>query len=676
VPATGFAVYRCDDGVPDYGGTTPNPNGDRAVTVPAKYGGIAGDSFTGLPGRAADATTVPGSDASGNVALDVDVTLPSTPAPAGGYPLLVMMHGCCSGSKASWEATSFDTGGERWHYSNAWFAARGYVVVTYTSRGFVDANGHGSTGQIQLDSRSYEVNDYQSLACQVAGAAAQFSDVSGTPVSINAKRIVTTGGSYGGGFSWMTLTDPRWTCTADTGALGKAMQLAATAPKYGWSDLVNSLVPTGRHSGSPSSLPATNGCDSGPRQLDGTPCPAPQSPAGMAKRSIVAGLFGTGTGIPGQPHTTFPASVDEAFACLNGPYPYELSPACANTVANTLPDFLRERSAYYQNGFFQQIAKNAAYRVPVFNAATLTDPLFPAVEDRQITNRLLSVVPKYPIQTYHGDYQHFTQNKAKIWGDLCGADHHVCTSADYAAGFNAAPSGLVRTGVTTRLNRFIDHYAHPSGDPNAPQPTFDVTAELQVCDQNAAASGVAPDEPGQQFTAPTFAALAPNALTLDLAGAQTTTSTVPGNTHALHADPVYNQVNNANKCVVETDAAGPGVAAYDGPALTSAQTMIGSTVVTATFAPNPLDGLELNARLYDVFPDGSAVLVDRGSRRVTVAEGQAGTVSFELNGNAWRFDPGHHIRIELAQDDEPSIAASTIPSSLSLSGVRLRLPVR
>ena len=29
--------------------------------------------------------------------------------------------------------------GERWHYNDAWFAARGYVVLAYTSRGFVNA---------------------------------------------------------------------------------------------------------------------------------------------------------------------------------------------------------------------------------------------------------------------------------------------------------------------------------------------------------------------------------------------------------------------------------------------------------------------------------------------------------------------------------------------------------
>src|SRR5919109_902622 len=81
-------------------------------------------------------------------------------APAGGYPMLVFMHGCCSGNKQSWEATAFEAGGEKWHYNNAWFAARGYVVVTYTARGFVsgesDPGGsRGSTGEAQLDSRRF-----------------------------------------------------------------------------------------------------------------------------------------------------------------------------------------------------------------------------------------------------------------------------------------------------------------------------------------------------------------------------------------------------------------------------------------------------------------------------------------------------------------------------------------
>ena len=60
-----------------------------------------------------------------------------------------------------------------------------------------------------------------------------------------------------------------------------------------------------------------------------------------------------------------------------------------------------------------------------------------------MSNRIQATVPGYPIQEYYGDYQHFMQNKAKEWGDLCGADHHVCTFADYPGGdVNATPAGL------------------------------------------------------------------------------------------------------------------------------------------------------------------------------------------------------------------------------------------
>ena len=41
-----------------------------------------------------------------------------------------------------------------------------------------------------------------------------------------------------------------WTCNADTGAGATEMSLAAAAPKYGWTDLAYTLVPTGTHASS------------------------------------------------------------------------------------------------------------------------------------------------------------------------------------------------------------------------------------------------------------------------------------------------------------------------------------------------------------------------------------------------------------------------------------------
>jgi dienelactone hydrolase len=683
-PHPGFSYVFCDDGVPSLdplpgpGGLIPNPTGAAAITVPAKYGD---DGFTGLP-PSAGVLGDPGADVNGDIALDVDVSLPTTPPPAAGYPLVVMMHGCCGGNKTGWEATSFDAGGERWHYNNAWFASRGYVVITYTARGFLGGAPElrGSTGETQLDSRRFEINDYQSLACQVLNTSLDpvdnFNDVAGQTVSINPEKVVTTGGSYGGGFSWLAFTDPKWTCNADTGTLadGTEMRLAAAAPKYGWTDLAYTLVPNGLHSELPGQLPDIDGCDSGPRQLDGSLCPGTPNPVGMPKTSILAGLYGTGNLISGG-HTTFPLPVHEAFNCLNGTYPPELNPLCTNTLETTLPEFLRDRSAYYQNEFFANIAGDPSYRVPLFDAATFTDPLFPAYENRRMINRLLSVVPSYPVKAVYGDYQHFTQNKAKEWGDICGADRHVCTVADHGGDLNADPATLQRTGITTRLNRFIDHFAQPGGNPAEPAPDFDVAANLQICPQNAGAQ--AGDEPGPQIgPAADFEALAPNTLTIEMGGAQTTLHEVEPNPHALNADPVANQLNNQNRCAVETQSAGPGVASYTSNPLASDATMVGSTVVVAGFAlAGSAEGLQLNARLYDVFPDGTAVLVDRGPRRITAAEAAAGQVTYQLHGQGWRFPADHRVRIELAQDDEPFVKGSDVPASLNLSGADLSIPV-
>ena len=70
--APGFDYRFCDDGVPSFGGTNANPTGALAITVPAKYKG-----FVGLPPKAQGASAVPGADADGNIALDVDLSYPA-----------------------------------------------------------------------------------------------------------------------------------------------------------------------------------------------------------------------------------------------------------------------------------------------------------------------------------------------------------------------------------------------------------------------------------------------------------------------------------------------------------------------------------------------------------------------------------------------------------------------
>lgn len=672
----------CDDGLPPTGSTTANVGGVAAVRVPGAY---AGDGYTGLPGLDA-AAGIPGADPDGYVALDVNVSLPLQAPPEAGYPLLVFMHGCCGGNKGSWIADAIDVSGEKWHYSNAWFASRGYVTVNYTSRGFATAppNRQGSTGESQLDSRLFEINDFQHMACQIHAQAENWSAVTGQAVKIDPTKVVVTGGSYGGGFSWMAMTDPTWICTADTGSVGVRMRLAAAAPRYGWTDLAYSLVPSGRHSALRFRRPATDGCDSGPVTLDGEDCANP-APVGIPKQSILAGLYGTG--LLGA---SFPQAVTDAFTCLNGVYPPDSNPLCngvppaqTNVLRDTLPAFMRDRSAYYQNEFFSRMAADPSLRTPVFNAATLTDPLFPPVENHRMHHRLqASANNQYPLQSYFGDYQHFVQNKVKEWADLCGTDRHICLDEDYPDfDFDADPTGLAVSGVTSRLNRFIDHYARPPSNPAQAAPSFDVTVALTVCPQKATEAWPA-DQPGERFSATRFDQLTDKTVSMD-SELGTLTAVNAGATNSSagggnHADPVVTS-QQANKCSTRaaTDPAPAGVAVYDGPVLEEDQVVIGPATVTAIFlTAGDTASVQLSARIYELLPNGDAVLADRGYLRLNDTEASFGIASFETFGNAWRFTAGNRIRVELAQDDSPFLKRSDTPSNLVLSRLVVTVPVR
>lgn len=643
--------YRlCDDGVPAFGGITPNPDGAAAVKVPAKYGG---NGYTALPAKAADASTMPGADANGDVALDVNLSLPPTTMtpPPGGFPILVFMHGWGSGSKKSWTAATIQGGNdEKWHDNNAWFASRGYVVLNYTARGFVDANNHGSTGETQLDNRKFEVNDYQYLA----GLAADEPDL-----HADGRRVAVMGGSYGGGFTWLALTDPIWTSPG-----AKPMRLAAAVPKYGWTDLVNSLIPNGRQSSDPAAL-----SDSNPARA------VSLQPIGIEKLTIVNGLFATAANASTD-HTTVPRYLAQALICLDAGEPYtSASPQCAGTLpsgdgTSTLDSIIQDRSAYYQQDFFTKIATRPAYRVPVFSAGTFYDPLFPTVEHARMANRLRATVPGYPIKEYYGDYQHlYAQNKAKEWDDVCGGDHHVCTLADYIGGLNADPAGLVRTGVNTMINRFLDHYLTPPANPSEPTPKFDTTAALRTCAANATSAHPA-DEPGETFTARTLQKLAPHRLNLTFAKQAMTANPAPS-INGADADPVLAE-RTGHKCVVASQPAGPGAAVYESAPLTRTAKILGVGRISISYQA-PASDLELNARLYDVRPDGSAVLIDRGAYRPTAG---ATTADFELLGAAWPVPAGDRLRVEVVQDDAPFLRADNVASTATISGVKLSLPIR
>ena len=675
----------CDDGLGASGG------GADGIPVPVAYhSNTAGNDYNGLP-RPADeeeraekvATYDLQPDEAGDrITLDVNVTLPPwagiaaeygeewkfMKAPRGGFPVVVLMHGCCGGHKGSWESATIDGAaagaeGESWHQSNAWFAARGYVVITYTARGFRNMNDEGSSGTTQLDSRSYEVNDYQYLVGLLADHDIVRRAAGRKPIfNINPSKVATVGGSYGGGFSWLALTDPRW----KSPVARVPVKLAAAAPRYGWTDLVEALVPSGHY--------LEHDHDTGRKIIPTTSVENAVSrhPIGVEKQSVVSLLYSTGNATA-TTHTTFPEWLHSVYQRLQVGEPYDDDPE----IEQTVDWFLSDRSAYYQQRFWKRVSRRL--RVPLFIAATWTDPLFTTGESGvRFYNKLKRMVPDYPVQMYLGDYQHFAANKAKEWNDICGDDHHVCRLDDYrkeSGGFNLnyAPS-RVRVGATTRMNRFLDHYLQGK----RAEPGRFVWATTTICAANATEK-LPVGEPGVEYRARSWRALAPGTARFAWSGggvATTTTMSTATDSHAAESDPGF-RATQANKCfTTSAPESSPGVIQYESEPVGQTFTMMGLPSLKVTYAPTSSAGdYWIAARLYDKAADGTTTMVTRGVCKVAESvEPDVTCEIFELWGNAWTFEKDHTILLELTQSDTPTFRRSNFPSSLAFEAAELKLP--
>ncbi|GGF20499.1 ABC transporter ATP-binding protein [Williamsia phyllosphaerae] len=148
--------------------------------------------------------TVPGVPEAGQpVGLDASVFLPRTrPAPA-----VMLAHGF-GGSKADLTAQART------------LAGRGYVVITYSARGF-----GASGGLIHLDNPDYEVADARRLIDLLATMPEVERDGPGDP------RVGVAGASYGGALALL--------------AAGYDRRVDAVAADITWNDLSQALFPVG-----------------------------------------------------------------------------------------------------------------------------------------------------------------------------------------------------------------------------------------------------------------------------------------------------------------------------------------------------------------------------------------------------------------------------------------------
>ena len=595
--------------------------------------------------------------------LDVDVSV----SPSGGCarPLIVFVHGFTD-SKSRWETDSIDGrpgDPNAWRWNNVWFVSHGYTVLNYTARGW-----HGSCGPdsstdpagsplglpaactggnplaptrqywIHLSDLRYEIRDAQWLTGRLVDAGVA-----------DPGHIGVTGGSYGGGQTWLMAkandrvmcggmgwdpgngADP---CTGHgngdlvpwTSPAGTPLHVAAAVPEYTWASLLQVLMPNGR---------ASNQAPGAP------PLGDLRTPVGIPLESYVDALFAAGYAPPATRNGFFqpPTSTDQT---SNIPLWVAVLKTGLDTISiQTPPEDAIAANALTQLQDFKSPLTNLVpfdAPVPVYQLQGLTDPLFPAMHAELMWNQAKAFDSNYPIGVFYADFGH-----------------------PYATNLGSVPHAF-----NPRANDFFDHYL--MGAPAATP--LQANAAVVECATSQAG------DPLSLYQAPSFAEIADGTLTFSSSSAGQTSNILSG-VEGPQTDPVSNGVIGPGifglRCPHVAQATDPGEAAWTFD-VADAAAVVGAPIVNLQVHSTGPDA-ELNARLWDLSPDGKQTLMSRGTYRFAQAPSTTPTeVVYQLSPTAWRLPAGHAVKLEVTGADWPYHQLDRIPAVTTVDAVTLRLP--
>jgi dienelactone hydrolase len=570
--------------------------------------------------------------------LDVDVTLPA--GGDGPFPTIVMLHGLGQ------DKTAFQDAGTQAltaDYNTDFYARRGYAVVTPTARGFGNSCGAATRtspgcarGWVHIDDARFEARDVQHLLGILVDEGIA-----------DPAAIGSTGISYGGGTSAQLafLKDrielPDGSFAAWTSPAGTPLRISAAYPRWGWASLAGSLVPNGRDSS-----------ETAPNYR------AEVSPVGVPKLSYTTFLFLI-TELTGN---VAPAGVDPDADLINW------FRAVLAGEPYTGPSI---------EGLIRAAEHKGTTAIPGVPAPMLiengwTDDLFPAQQGLALYNQARAASPTADVTLQLADTGH------------PGASNRP-----------ALVRRLVDAGAA-----FFD--AKLRGTAAAPAPGS-VALSPMTCPAGAATPAAR--------TSPTWAAAHPGTLTFGQRGVQSTTSSGLNFLGEVDRDPVVSTLagtvgnlltqlitgqldpgdllgaisgdpaafgqlfslalTSSDPCRAEAAAPSANSIGALGPVRTRPATLAGMPTVSASVLHTGADG-QLDARLWDVRPNGTQVLVTRGTYRIT--SGQAGRASFQLNGNAYTFAAGDRPRLEILSSDSPYARPSNGVSTTFATDVQVALP--
>ncbi len=485
------------------------------------------------------------------VPLDVDVTLPAKGN--GPFPTIVMLHGW-GGDKTSFESIEpRGDGSTTFHYNNAYFARHGYAVVNYTARGFGDSCGGGASGDhsgpcgdgyIRLADTRYEARDTQYLLGRLVDQGIT-----------KPNAIGVTGISYGGGQSMELaflndkIRHPNGDLVPWRSPQGRRLHIAASYPRWPWSDLVDALLPNGRF-----------------RDTGVAPNRQSLNPVGIPIVSYVTGLFAVGQ-VTGYYCGTAPASTPCTNRDANLPMSFAEIQA-GQPLSADAKSSLRETYANH-SGYALRFVPRHSRPSPLLIENGWTDDLFPPEHALRPYNYLRSAYAGFPVALQFGDLGH-------------------------SRGSNKPKTNRFLNGQAARF--FKARLKH--GGVGAPS-NGSATVFTQTCPRTR--------RDGGPYEAPTWGALHRPGVTFGAAGARTFTSVGGDPDVAMGFDPIAG-TSDSCKSIPETKE--PNTANYR-HRFTEPMTMVGLPTVRTDVDVTGKFG-QIAARLWDIAPSGQQTLISRG----------------------------------------------------------------
>jgi hypothetical protein len=496
----------------------------------------------------------------------------------------------------------------------------------------VPPGGNCGNGYVHLLSAQYEVRDAQYLLGLLADEGL-----------IAPKQIGAVGGSYGGGMSMQLgalknrIIDAAGNAQPWKSPGGKDMEIAATAPEFGWSNLAYALVPNGSTLDYAALNPYRGTAGNTAR-------------VGLAKDSWLESLyFGGISGGANGYYCGFAGT-----ACADARFNLHAVRAATGAASPAAPDATSPQPAVDGNTVLQNAVDelnnfHSAYSIddsvapaPQILSNGWNDDLFPVDEAVRYYNKVRQNHPDTPINLWAFDWGHPTR------GPSTGVNPDNATSLFGAEGL------------------WFDFYIRGIG--SAPQDAKGGATTIASGCSDETSSATLTSSP--LVHAPSWAALQKGELSVSDAASQNITAT---NTSSATFQP-FTASTAVNVCTTAANTDTTGAAKYTVPAQAADYTILGSPTVSVDLTTGGgNDGLL--ARLYDVNTGANNVrLIARAAVRPRSATPGASTVVFQLHPQQWKVVAGHTLKLELMAEDDPYIRPQAGQAAMAVMNLQLRVP--